>query len=60
MKESIRRILDDIYKNSDLLAENFGDAILDELTVHFKEYGYPITKENIIEVMLFCYQIRMQ
>ena len=61
MKEKqIRKILDEIYEESSTLTENFGEEILEELTEIFTEYGYEITKEAVIEQMLWCYMSKMQ
>lgn len=61
MKEKqIRKILDEIYEESSTLTENFGEEILEELTEIFTEYGYEITKEIVIEQMLWCYMCKMQ
>ena len=59
-KEKIREFLDEIYKESEILPENFGDEIVAELEERFLEDGYEITKKNAIEEMLWCYMCKMQ
>ena len=59
-KEKIREFLDEIYKESENLPENFGDEIVAELEERFLEDGYEITKKNAIEEMLWCYMCKMQ
>ena len=59
-KEKIREFLDEIYKESEILPENFGDEIVAELEERFLEDGYDITKKNAIEEMLWCYMCKMQ
>ena len=52
--------LHEIYKESEILPENFGDEIVAELEERFLEDGYEITKKNAIEEMLWCYMCKMQ
>ena len=59
-KEKIRECLDEIYKESEILPENFGEEIVTELEERFLEDGYEITKETVIEEMLWCYMCKMQ
>lgn len=59
-KEKIREFLDEIYKESEILPENFGDEIVAELEERFLEDGNEITKKNAIEEMLWCYMCKMQ
>lgn len=59
-KEKIRECLDEIYKESEILPENFGEEIVAELEERFLEDGYEITKETVIEEMLWCYMCKMQ
>lgn len=59
MREKIRKYLDEIYNESDTLPENFGEEILAELEERFVEDKYPITKETVIEQMLWCYMCKM-
>ena len=59
-KEKVREFLDEIYKESEILPENFGDEIVAELEERFLEDGYEITKKNAIEEMLWCYMCKMQ
>jgi hypothetical protein len=60
MREKIRKILDEIYEESETLPENFGEEILFELSHRFAEDGYEVTKKNVIEEMLWCYMSKMQ
>lgn len=59
-KEKIREFLHEIYEESEILPENFGDEIVAELEERFLEDGYEITKKNAIEEMLWCYMCKMQ
>lgn len=59
-KEKIREFLHEIYEESEILPENFGDEIVAELEERFLEDGYEITKKNTIEEMLWCYMHKMQ
>lgn len=60
MKEKIRKYLDEIYNESSTLPDNFGEAILLELVDRFTEDGYEITKQSVLEELLWCYMCRMQ
>lgn len=60
MKEKIRNCLDEIYKESNTLPENFGEEIFEELVERFIDNGYEITKQMVIEQMLWCYMCKMQ
>ena len=60
MKEKIREYLDEIYQESNILPENFGDAILLEVHDRFIEDGYEITKQTVLEELLWCYMCKMQ
>lgn len=60
MKEKIRKCLDEIYKESNTLPENFGEEIFEELVERFIDNGYEITKQMVIEQMLWCYMCKMQ
>lgn len=60
MKKQIRKFLDEIYEESNTLPENFGDEILSEVTDRFIEDGYKITKQNVLEELLWCYMCKMQ
>ena len=60
MKEKIRKYLDEIYNESDILTENFGEEILLEVTDRFIEDGYEITKQTVLEELLWCYMCKMQ
>ena len=60
MKEKIRKYLDEIYEESTTLPENFGEEILEEVTERFVEDGYKITKETVLEQILWCYMSKMQ
>lgn len=60
MKEKIRKYLDEIYEESSTLTENFGEEILEEVSERFIEDGYEITKETVLEQMLWCYMSKMQ
>ena len=59
-KKEIRECLDEIFKESEILPENFGEEIVAELEKRFLEDGYEITKKNVIEEMLWCYMCRIQ
>ena len=59
-EKKIRKYLDEIYNESTILPENFGNNILLELKVRFLEDGYEITKKTVLEEMLWCYMCRMQ
>lgn len=59
-KKKIREFLHEIYEESEILSENFGDEIVAELEERFLEDGYEITKKNTIEEMLWCYMHKMQ
>ena len=56
----IREYLDEIYEEHVRLPENFGNAILKEVKQYFLENGYEITKEAVLEAMLWCYMCRLQ
>ena len=56
----IRKYLDEIYEESTILPDNFGNTILRELETRFIEDGYKITKQNVLQEMLWCYMSRMQ
>lgn len=60
MKEKIRIYLDEIYNESNTLPENFGEEILLEVTDRFTEDGYEITKQTVLEELLWCYMCKMQ
>ena len=60
MKEKIRMYLDEIYNESNTLPENFGEEILLEVTDRFTEDGYEITKQTVLEELLWCNMCKMQ
>lgn len=60
MRQRIRNILDDLYTESEILPENFGEEIVNELVVRFVHDRYEITKENVIEEIFCCYTCKMQ
>ena len=60
MKEKMRMSLDEIYNESNTLPENFGEEILLEVTDRFTEDGYEITKQTVLEELLWCYMCKMQ
>ena len=60
MRKKIRNILDEIYKESVTLPENFGDEVVNELVIQFIHDGYEITKENVMEEILWCYMCKVQ
>ena len=60
VKTEVRKYLDEIYDESITLPENFGEEVLEEITARFIEDGYEVTKQTVIEVMLWCYMSRMQ
>ena len=60
MRKQIRKFLNEIYEESTTLPENFGDEILLEVTDRFIEDGYEITKQNVLEELLWCYMCKMQ
>ena len=59
-KEKIRKCLNEIFKESEILPENFGEEIVAELEERFLEDGYMVTKKTVIEEMLWCYMCKMQ
>lgn len=59
-EQKIREYLDEIYEESTILPESFGNNILQKLKVRFSEDGYEITKKTVLEEMLWCYMCRMQ
>lgn len=59
-KEKIRKCLNEIFKESEILPENFGEEIVAELEERFLEDGYKVTKKTVIEEMLWCYMCKMQ
>ena len=59
-REKIRKCLNEIYRKTTILPENFGDSIEDELEKRFQEDGYEITEQTVINEMLWCYMCRMQ
>lgn len=56
----IRLFLDEIYSECITLPENFGDEILEEVYDRISEDGYIITKQIVLEELLWCYMIKMQ
>ena len=60
MKKEIRKYLDEIYEESSTLPENFGEEILQELVARFTWNGYEITKQTVLEELLWCYMCKMQ
>lgn len=60
MGKKIREYLDEIYEESLTLPENFGEEILQELIARFTEDGYEITKQTVLEELLWCYMRKMQ
>ena len=60
IKQQIRQYLNEIHKECSTLPENFGDEILMEVTDRFIEDGYEITKQTVLEELLWCYMIKMQ
>ena len=60
MESEIRKYIDEIYNESTTLPENFGEAIVTELKNRFTVDGYEITKQTVLEEMLWCYMCRMQ
>ena len=60
LSEVVRKYLDQIYEESCTLTENFGDNILFEITDRFIKDGYEITKETVLEELLWCYMCKMQ
>lgn len=60
MEKKIREYLDEIYEESLTLPENFGEEILQELIARFTEDGYEITKQTVLEELLWCYMSKMQ
>ena len=59
-KKLIRKYLDEIYNESEILPENFGDEILHEVANCLQEDHYEITKKNVLNEMLWCYMCNMQ
>lgn len=60
IEKNIRKCLNQIYAETDILPENFGENILQELKSRFAEDSYEITKKTVLEEMLWCYVSRMQ
>lgn len=60
MREKIREVLDEIYRESETLPERFGDAVVAELAARFSEDRYEISRKTVVEEMLWCYMSRMQ
>ena len=58
MESEIRKYIDEIYNESTTLPENFGEAIVTELKNRFTVDGYEITKQTVLEEMLWCYMCR--
>ncbi len=58
--KQVREQLDQISKESLSLPENFGDKIADEVTGVITECNYDVTKEVVLETMLWCYMAKMQ
>lgn len=56
----IRKYLDEIYNESEILPENFGNEILQEVANCLQEDHYEITKKNVLNEMLWCYMCNMQ
>ena len=59
-KKLIRKYLDEIYNESEILPENFGNEILQEVANCLQEDHYEITKKNVLNEMLWCYMCNMQ
>lgn len=60
MENEIKKYLDEIYNESTTLPENFGEAIVTEVKDRFVEDGYEVTKQMVLEEMLWCYMCKMQ
>lgn len=60
VKAEVKKYLDEIYNESITLPENFGEEVLKEVTDRFIEDDYEVTKQAVIEVILWCYMCRMQ
>lgn len=60
MENEIRKYLDEIYNESITLPENFGESIVTEVKDRFVEDGYEVTKQMVLEEMLWCYMSKMQ
>lgn len=60
MENEIRKYLDEIYNESITLPENFGESIVTEVKDRFVEDGYEVTKQMVLEEMLWCYMCKMQ
>ena len=58
--KQVREQLDQIFKESLSLPENFGDKIADEVTGVITECNYDVTKEVVLQTMLWCYMAKMQ
>ena len=58
--KQVREQLDQISKESLSLPENFGDKIADEVTGVITECNYDVTKEVVLETLLWCYMAKMQ
>ena len=59
-EEKIRFYLNEIYTESSIITEKFGEKIVKELKCRFKEDNYEITKQNVIEEILCCYMEKKQ
>lgn len=60
MENEIRKYLDEIYNESITLPENFGESIAAEVKDRFVEDGYEVTKQMVLEEILWCYMCKMQ
>ena len=58
----VRKLLDQIYSDSCILPENFGEEICHEVTEHLIENNYVSTVDRKIveEALMWCYICRMQ
>lgn len=56
----IRKCLDEIYNESTILPENFGEEIVAEIKDRFIEDRFKITRQTVLEEMLWCYMCKMQ
>ena len=58
--KQVRDHLDVIFSESLTLPENFDDQIADEVTAVITEGNYEVTKQTVLESMLWCYMVKMQ
>lgn len=60
MKELIRKYLDEIWEESLTLPTPFSDAILEEVYQCIIDDEYEVTKQIVLEELLWCYMCKVQ